>query len=250
MTAGPIAEKGRLPTCQSVTPNHTYCKRKIAVGEKFCWQHAHGLKAKWRSLTRNESLLFVIGVLGLLFTIIGLYPIFHHESEHVATAAQGAGLEPQITLESLFKTDFPNVMKLTTNTDPVIFEDGERVTVVAQEYLDFPSRSSFVGYYVPPTPLTFRVCVRLANSVNVMLDHFKHNYPMQTFDPGGDITSLEELQFSGRVFVYHMWPMTLQQKADLVIYFKSKDLAVEFRSIDYLQQQVIARQQQAKNFAR
>jgi hypothetical protein len=244
-----LAEEDRLPTCQFVKSNRMYCKRRIAEGEKFCWQHAHGLRAKWRSLTRNESLLFVIGVLGLFATIaLGLYPIFHHEPEHIPTAPQQtAGVEPPITLESLFKSDFPNVMKLTRDTDPVVFESGERVVVVAQEYMDFPSKSSFVGYYVPPTPLTFRTCIRLANSVNILLDHFKYNYPTQTFDPGGDITSLDDLRFSGRVFVYHMWPMTLRQKAALVDYFKSKNLAVEFRSMDYLQQQVIARQaQQAK----
>jgi hypothetical protein len=169
---------------------------------------------------------------------------FLHLEKKPTVPQQAAHVEPPITLESLFKSDFPNVMKLTTNTDPIVFENGARVAVVAQEYMDFPSRSSFVGYYIPPTSLTFRTCVRLANSVNVLLDHFKHTYPMQTFDQGGDITSLDDIQFSGRVFIYHMWPMTLTQKATLVDYFKSKDLAVEFRSMDYLQQQVIARKAQ------
>lgn len=88
------------PTCQFVKPNRVYCKRKIAEGERFCWQHAHGFKARWRSLTRNQSVLFVLTVLGVVAAVVGL-PIFHHEREHIlAVAQQAARTEPPITLES------------------------------------------------------------------------------------------------------------------------------------------------------
>jgi len=57
--------------CQFVKQNTERCKRPIAVGQAFCWQHARGLQAKWRSLTRNQTLGFsIIGVLSLAATII------------------------------------------------------------------------------------------------------------------------------------------------------------------------------------
>jgi hypothetical protein len=65
-------------TCRFLVGNQTYCKRKIPTGHNFCWQHTPGLKARWRSLTRNQSVIFIISVVGLLATLIfGVYPIIH-----------------------------------------------------------------------------------------------------------------------------------------------------------------------------
>jgi hypothetical protein len=151
--------------------------------------------------------------------------------------------EAPLTLESLFKSDFPNVMKFTISADPTVFDDGERVTVTSQEYADFPARSSFIGYYIPYTPLTFRVCARLANSSKELLGAFTKRISMQTFDASA--TKLTDLTFSGRDFIYHEWPLTLQQKSTLVDYYTSKHLAVEFRGIDYLRDQTLSRNQKA-----
>jgi hypothetical protein len=147
--------------------------------------------------------------------------------------------EQRLTLESLFKGDFPSLFKYSMVADPIVFEDGERVTVTSQEYGDFSAKSSFVGFYVPPTLKTFRVCVRLANSTQHFVNEINKRMSMQMFDTSG--TKLKDLTFSGRVFIYHEEPLTLKQKSTLVDYYQSKNLAVEFRGLDYLQAVAIDR---------
>jgi len=56
-------------SCQFVKPNSERCKRSVAAGEKFCWQHSRGVRARWRSLTRNQAVIFCIGVAGLAATL-------------------------------------------------------------------------------------------------------------------------------------------------------------------------------------
>ena len=58
-------------------------------------------------------------------------------------------------------------------------------------------------------------------------------------DAGG-VTSSRELTFSGRVFLYHEWPLSNKQKADVVEAYGAKGLDVQFRGLDYLADQVIA----------
>jgi hypothetical protein len=55
----------RKPTCNFLKTNGAYCKRPIAHGAITCWQHAHGSKRKWKSLTRNQTLLFLLALLGI-----------------------------------------------------------------------------------------------------------------------------------------------------------------------------------------
>jgi hypothetical protein len=55
--------------CHFIKDDGVPCKRRVSSDETYCWQHSHGLRHKWRSLTRNQSVVFLVGVLGLLATI-------------------------------------------------------------------------------------------------------------------------------------------------------------------------------------
>lgn len=59
-------------SCQFVKPNSERCKHSVAAGEKFCWQHCRGVRARWRSLTRNQTIVFCIAVASLAFGAAGL----------------------------------------------------------------------------------------------------------------------------------------------------------------------------------
>ena len=64
-----------FPTCQFLRPNNERCKRTVARGQKFCWQHAHGLLAAWRSLTGNQTVVFLMAVVGMAATFwFGFHP--------------------------------------------------------------------------------------------------------------------------------------------------------------------------------
>ena len=85
-----------MAVCRSVLQKGVQCKRKIAEGQRFCWQHANGLTARWHSLTRNQSVLFVLAVGGLVGTIgFGIYSIFHaaNASDRAYVSFAGFGNE-------------------------------------------------------------------------------------------------------------------------------------------------------------
>jgi hypothetical protein len=60
-------------TCQSLNRDGSPCKRAVHPGVRRCRQHAHGFKAKLRSLTKNQALAFVLTVAGLLIPFVLLF---------------------------------------------------------------------------------------------------------------------------------------------------------------------------------
>lgn len=56
-------------TCQAIKKSGEGCERRVPIGQRVCWQHAHGLSAKWRSLTRSQVIAFYIGVVGIIVSI-------------------------------------------------------------------------------------------------------------------------------------------------------------------------------------
>ncbi len=67
VTAGP-----GTPTCAATTRKGAPCRRPIMAGAKWCWQHSHGLGLKWRSLTRNQSIVFILSVIGVVGVVLTL----------------------------------------------------------------------------------------------------------------------------------------------------------------------------------
>jgi hypothetical protein len=220
----------------------------ILFSKALAWEGTQG-RAGITALLRLLSAMGAIAVSVLMITITGLRKPENEPWSNLQelwkhkVVAQALPPEAPLTLESLFRADFPNLMKFTISADPVVFENGESVNgVVSQEYADFPARSCFIGYYIPASDLTFRVCVRLANSSRSLIDELTKRMDVQTFDASG--TSLKDLTFSGRVYIYHQIPLTLKQKSVLVDYYSSQHLAVDFRGIEYLQD--VARERKLK----
>jgi hypothetical protein len=56
-------------TCEYLLSNGERCKRTVAAHQRFCWQHVHGWRAKYRSLTRSESVVFWLAVVSLAATV-------------------------------------------------------------------------------------------------------------------------------------------------------------------------------------
>jgi hypothetical protein len=66
-------------TCRSTKRNNERCKRSVAEGHDFCWQHSRGLLSRMRSLTGSQSVgllaTVVLGVASLALAIwFGLRP--------------------------------------------------------------------------------------------------------------------------------------------------------------------------------
>lgn len=189
--------------------------------------------------------LTALGVFGLVFILggIGTYKQYRREHPKISIARIE---EKRITLEELFKSDFPNVHKLTSTLDPTVFEDGERVVVTMQLYADFPAKIDYMGYYIPVTVKTPRVCIRLANSIKQNQQSLMKHVEAEMLFPSTPV-SLKDLVFSGRVFIYHEYPMTIAEKAEIIQYFKSQGLSVEFLGIEYLQSEILKRRVQKQS---
>jgi hypothetical protein len=72
-SSSPIPVK---PTCQFVKLNSELCKHFVAAPETLCWQHARTWRHKLKALTRNQTILFVLAVIGLpsfAITVAGTY---------------------------------------------------------------------------------------------------------------------------------------------------------------------------------
>lgn len=66
-----------VTTCAFKLKREARCKRRVASGQRFCWQHSHGWKAKWRSLSRSQTAGLFIGLAGIVITLVlGVPPLW------------------------------------------------------------------------------------------------------------------------------------------------------------------------------
>ena len=69
-------------TCQFQRDNGEWCKRGVALGESKCWQHARSWKRKWKSLTRNQTILFAMAAVALVIGVPAAW--FTYDSWRIA----------------------------------------------------------------------------------------------------------------------------------------------------------------------
>ncbi len=144
------------------------------------------------------------------------------------------------TLVDLFKSEFPNTMKVTDDKRAIKWgEDGTVLPIKRQMYLDFPAKAKFVGFYVPSSPHTYKACLLLADEVLPTLS----DMPKDVAISGGyrgERNTIQDLTFSGRVVLYHEDFVPIVQKAEIIKAFAARHLDVQFRGPDYLMDQVVA----------
>ncbi len=57
-------------TCQFKKDNGEFCRRTLNRPETMCWQHATTLPHKWKSLTKNQTVIFIATMLGLAVALV------------------------------------------------------------------------------------------------------------------------------------------------------------------------------------
>jgi len=135
-------------------------------------------------------------------------------------------------LEKIFKDDFPNVMKHSLGAE--VNTPFGIVKIIEQEYMDFNSKSKFLGFYIPFCSHPYDICEFLAGECENIMKSME-----QVKVTGGMVTdsaqtSSDNLIFSGRVYIYYEDDLSLQQLADLERLYKSKGLSVIFRGHAYM----------------
>jgi hypothetical protein len=116
--------------------------------------------------------------------------------------------------------------------------DGQPIHVNWRVLADFPSKSEFIAFYVPAVKDEVATCVSLADSVHPVINSLSQHVEA-TGGYSGEATTLRDLTFSGRVFIYHEWPLSNKQKADVVETYSAKGMDVQFRGVDYLSSRVL-----------
>src|SRR5260370_215814 len=153
-------------------------------------------------------------------------------------------VEKPPTLAELFTKDFSTILKVTDDSLGIKWNDGTILHIKRQVYLDFPAKTKFAGFYVPSSdPLAsgkdFQACVRLAEAVQQALDEI----PKKVAISGGyrgEMNSIQDLTFSGRVIIYHEAFLPITQKATIINAYPAKHFDVQFTGPDYLADQIIA----------
>lgn len=121
------------PTCQFRKEDSATCKRSVSAREKYCWQHAHSLRSKWKSLTRNQTLLFVGTIATLLALPIGVASWLHPAPSKEEIAKEVVrnlppppvkrevekGLQENLKTEDKVKVEVHRGNLPTTNVPPV-----------------------------------------------------------------------------------------------------------------------------------
>lgn len=158
-------------------------------------------------------------------------------------ATSAAQNEKPPTLMDLFNKDFSNMGGLTDKGFDLRSSDGETIHVNWRVVMDFSGKSDFVAFYIPSADHGFDSCLALADMVRPMITDLSKRIEVTGGDSGG-VTSSRELTFSGRVFVYHEWPLSNKQKADIIEAYSAKGLDIQFRGIDYLGDKLITWHQQ------
>ena len=64
--SGNVVSGRATPLCRGTKADGSPCQRKVTPGQERCYQHVSGLMAKWRALTRSQSLLLVLAIIGAL----------------------------------------------------------------------------------------------------------------------------------------------------------------------------------------
>ena len=137
-----------------------------------------------------------------------------------------------ITLLYLFENDFNNLLRAGEDrflTD----KEGSQTIIKSKIYLDFETQTEFVGFYIPSVPETFDICTHLAENYKTALELTK-KVMVESSSIGLQPVNTSELKFSGRVFIYHEYPLLEAQKRELFTLYKKHDLSPQFRGTTYL----------------
>jgi len=138
------------------------------------------------------------------------------------------------TLHDFFKTDFNNLLKASQSLK-FVSKYKEPINFEAQIYADFDAQSIFLGFYIPQSPDTYNICEFLSkNYKNILVELQTKQVAVEARSPGDRPVELKDLKFSGRIFVYHEYPLFASQIDQLIALYKSNNLSPQFRGVDYV----------------
>lgn len=194
-------------------------------------------RGRW-GLIRKISL--ILGIIVSLIVIVGTCNKYIRKDKPAVKQIESPKTETKqiaekaedITLLYLFENDFNKLLR--AGGDRICtHKDGSQTTIKIKLYLDFESQTEFVGFYIPSVPETFDICSYLAEHYKIALE-LTEKVMVQSSDIGLQPVNTSELKFSGRVFIYHEYPLLEAQKRELFALYEKHGLSPQFRDTGYL----------------
>ncbi|MFC1524346.1 hypothetical protein ACFL6N_06105 [Thermodesulfobacteriota bacterium] len=182
--------------------------------------------------TKTKIIAFGIGVTIIFWVwLISYANHFNSPQNNAPKQTSNKKINKDLTLLYLFENDFNNLLRSGQGAE-FVNSKGEKIQFKTKEYFNFEAQSKFIGFYIPSSPSTFdllkdlpKVYQRFSSKDKVMVE-------------GGGIgfkpVNNTELIFSGRVFIYHEYPLLEAEKRELYALYEKDDLSPQFRGPDYL----------------
>jgi hypothetical protein len=218
----------------------------------LCWLH-EGSK-----LARTLTAFFISMVLALVGLRILSTPNIDIETTRQGIQQPQSGgesskpAEPKkpLTIASLFEDDFPEFYRIRGDVEHVTSKHRLKTPLQSKLYLDFGANSQFVGFYIPQGPYTYQDSEERAPASSYewalsLSSGAKSPLALaKTFSKAeagfmDERTSISDLTFTGRVYIYYEDQFSPRQVADLTDRFKKNGYSLILRGLDYLRNKVL-----------
>lgn len=134
------------------------------------------------------------------------------------------------TLLEYFETDFPKYLNINKSLE--LKGLGLNVQILVKLHTDFDSNSKFLLVYVPEHTDHIEICRSIFLNTNLFLQIGDH-LQIQTRLPGEQLMDMDDLLFSGRLFLYNANKMSAEEIEGIREEAKKKNISIQCRDLNF-----------------
>src|SRR5215216_4771624 len=138
------------------------------------------------------------------------------------------------TLHDFFTTDFIQSYSKIVGEQYLTFKDGSSIRIEFNLYFDVPTKTQFVAYYIPESPLTHRACEYLSKEYKETLSLLEKRFAIEWGSQGERPMESKGIRFTGRVFLYHESSLFASETDALRKLYNARGLDPQFRGASYV----------------
>jgi hypothetical protein len=146
------------------------------------------------------------------------------------------------TLHEYFKTDFSNYLAANRKVGIRIFpdvskpEEKQNYELEFRLHCDFESLTKFISAYFPSStfPNASPICKVVAEQINEISNLLSKGVIVAGSRYDDRMTEIDDLKFTGRVYIYHDTYLSDDEKDELRLFYKQKNLDPRFQGSNYL----------------
>lgn len=143
------------------------------------------------------------------------------------------------TLHDLYVSDFSSLLTIKHDVTFTVSDqsgkNSEAIKGEAMLCLDFSANVKYLVYYLPNSSRLGLVCNSIADKIDESIKSFQESVAVELSNPsiGQRGVELQDLKFSGQVYIYHEGPLFQKELDSLYEKYKRLGLSVQFRDSSY-----------------